>query len=96
VCPENGRYLAALDGRAELLAGSHTGATVQDISDAGSQAWFDFEAILAMCEAHGHNFIRLWHWEQPRGATKCLWSRRFRAIRCASWIVRSEAGPRRA
>jgi hypothetical protein len=25
---------------------------------------FDYDAYLAFLKAHGHNFIRLWHWEQ--------------------------------
>jgi hypothetical protein len=72
VHPQNGRYFATPDGRAILLTGSHTWETVQDIADGPGLRPFDYEAFLAMCERNGHNFIRLWHWEQPLGAG---WSR---------------------
>jgi len=71
VHPKNGRYFTDDSGRAILLAGSHTWATVQDIDHAGRKP-FDYPAFLEMCSRNGHNFIRLWHWEQPVGAG---WSR---------------------
>jgi hypothetical protein len=40
---------------------------VQDIRVEGG-ALFDNDAFLAMCEQHGHNFIRLWHWEHAERA----------------------------
>ena len=69
--PKNGRYFATPDGRALLLAGSHAWASVQDMGVAG-QPPFDFEAFLDMAEGYGHNFTRLWHFEQPEGVG---WSR---------------------
>lgn len=67
----NGRYFATPAGEALLLAGSHTWATIQDMGVEG-QPPFDFDEFLDMCAAHGHNFMRLWHYEQPEGAG---WSR---------------------
>ncbi|RPH98329.1 MAG: hypothetical protein EHM72_12895, partial [Calditrichaeota bacterium] len=71
VHPQNGRYFSDNSGVAILLTGSHTWATVQDINYPG-RVPFDYDAFLDMCSTNGHNFIRLWHWEQPMGAG---WSR---------------------
>lgn len=71
VHPQNGRYFTDNNDTAILLTGSHTWATVQDIDYPGRTP-FDFTAFLDMGAANGHNFIRLWNWEQPMGAG---WSR---------------------
>lgn len=71
VHPQNGRYFADTSGQAILLTGSHTWATVQDIAFEG-QSTFNYDDFLDMCASNGHNFIRLWFWEQPMGAG---WSR---------------------
>lgn len=64
VHPGNPRYFADGEGRARLLAGSHTWSSLTDIRTVGEpSAPFDFGRYLDVLEGHGHNFIRLWAWE---------------------------------
>jgi hypothetical protein len=58
-------------GHAPLLAGSHTWDNFQDQGCSAPPCGnppppFDFEAYLSFLAANGHNFFRLWTWEQPR------------------------------
>ena len=65
VHPANPRYFAnSATGELVYLAGSHTWANVQDRLAPGTPP-FDFDQYLEFLQGHGHNFIRLWHWEHP-------------------------------
>jgi Family of unknown function (DUF6298) len=69
----NPRYLSvAGDGRVVYMTGAHFNSNLQDGLGLGrdcpdAPARFDFEAYLEFLVAHGHNFIRLWRWEQFDG-----------------------------
>lgn len=62
--PTNPRYFTDDTGRAVLLAGSHTWATLQDVGLPNEPA-FGYAAYLDFMQQHGHNFMRLWSWEHP-------------------------------
>ena len=63
VHPANPRYFAnSATGDLVYLTGSHTWANVQERQLPGSEP-FDFNGYLDFLQEHGHNFIRLWHWE---------------------------------
>jgi len=64
VSKSNPRYFADSTGRVVYLTGSHTWENLQDCGIHDPPPAFDFEGYLAMLEQHGHNFIRLWTWEQ--------------------------------
>jgi len=56
-------------GRAVYLTGSHIWNNLQDGMGPGSACPptpepFDYGAYLAFLKEHGHNFVRLWRWEQ--------------------------------
>jgi hypothetical protein len=68
--PDNPRYFT--DGtkgpggspRAVYLTGSHHWNNLQDTRRAGKPVEpFDYDAYLRFMEAHGHNFMRMWAWE---------------------------------
>ncbi|HVD54497.1 MAG TPA: hypothetical protein VNC13_09975, partial [Propionibacteriaceae bacterium] len=70
----NPRYFAAAGApeKAIYLTGSHVNNNLHD----GLGFWracpedperFDFDAYLKLLTERGHNFIRLWRWEQFRG-----------------------------
>lgn len=66
----NPRYFTA-GGRAVYLTGSHIWNNLHDGMGQGSACAstpepFDYAAYLAFLKEHGHNFIRLWRWEQFR------------------------------
>ena len=63
VCQANPRYFADAAGRPVLLVGSHVWNSLQDMGQDDPPAPFDWDAYLAFLETHGHNFIRLWHWD---------------------------------
>lgn len=62
----NPRYFADSDGRTLLLAGSHTWATIQEAGPEDPPAPFDWAGWLAFLTGHGHNFTRLWTWENAK------------------------------
>jgi Family of unknown function (DUF6298) len=74
VSATNPRYFATLeDGteRAVYLTGSHIWNNLQDGMGPGADApaepeRFDFDGYLRFLTERGHNFIRLWRWEQFR------------------------------
>src|SRR3989442_5703957 len=76
VSTTNPRYFAiapghAGAGRAVYLTGSHIWNNLHDGMGPGSACAetperFDYHAYLEFLKAHGHNFIRLWRWEQFR------------------------------
>src|SRR5262245_32457514 len=54
------------------LTGSHINNNFQDGISLGKECdetteAFDFSAYLNFLKEHGHNFIRLWRWEQFKG-----------------------------
>ncbi|QBD75500.1 hypothetical protein EPA93_05570 [Ktedonosporobacter rubrisoli] len=76
VCAANPRYFSVatdspIDQKPVYLTGSHIWNNLQDglgpglnCSDVPEQN--DYSAYLAFLKQHGHNFIRLWRWEQFR------------------------------
>lgn len=65
---ENPNFFEDASGVKTLLTGSHTWETLQDITtqtDTEPFAWNDY---LGMMELNGHNFLRLWVWEQCQRA----------------------------
>ena len=76
VSRKNPRYFAVAspdgnDDRAVYLTGSHIWNNLHDglgpgRECAGEPEVQDYEAYLTFLETHGHNFIRLWRWEQFR------------------------------
>ena len=64
--PENPCWFARPDGQAVWLTGSHTWANFQERGVEGQTPDFDYEGYLDFLEGHGHNFIRLWAWEQAQ------------------------------
>ncbi|MDQ4097704.1 MAG: hypothetical protein M3144_07540, partial [Actinomycetota bacterium] len=79
VSSRNRRYFAlapadARDGKAIYLTGSHIWNNLHDGLGPGAECGedpevFDFQAYLGFLKEHGHNFIRLWRWEQFRSQT---------------------------
>jgi hypothetical protein len=77
VAQSNPRYFtvasnAVADGTLVYLTGSHVNNNLHDGLGFGPECpeepeRFDFGDYLDFLEAHGHNFIRLWRWEQFRG-----------------------------
>jgi hypothetical protein len=72
----NPRYFAVRDGdeggrRVVYLTGSHIWNNLHDGLGPGRECAdeperFDYDAYLRFLREHGHNFIRLWRWEQFR------------------------------
>ena len=65
VHPENPRYFTDNGGKAIYLTGSHTWQNLMDFVAEGDQP-FDYTGYLDMMEENGHNFMRMWTWEQTR------------------------------
>jgi hypothetical protein len=75
VSTKNPRYFtpSSVDGaeRAVYLTGSHIWNSLHDGMGPGAEApekpeQFDFDGYLRFLTERGHNFIRLWRWEQVR------------------------------
>ena len=66
VSRENPRYFADASGKIVVLAGSHTWTVLQDIGDENPPSALDYQEFLDFLTTHGHNFFRLWVWEQAR------------------------------
>jgi hypothetical protein len=64
--PTNGRYFENGAGNIVVLTGSHTWSNLQDNGGSNPPPAFDYEAWLNFLSQHGHNFFRLWSWEQSR------------------------------
>ncbi|WP_168160062.1 Ig-like domain-containing protein [Steroidobacter denitrificans] len=62
----NPRYFETDQGVSILLAGSHTWASLQDNGTTSTPPPFDYTTYLRFLSDHGHNFFRLWAWEQSR------------------------------
>src|SRR5215216_1333003 len=74
VSGNNPRYFAAAGdpGTAIYLTGSHVNNNFHDGLGLGRDCpeepeRFDFDSYLKLLTERGHNFIRLWRWEQFRG-----------------------------
>ncbi len=66
VHPSNPRCFTDDSGKAVYLTGSHTWANFQERGIAGQTPDFDYPRYLDFMVGHGHNFMRLWRWEQAR------------------------------
>ncbi len=66
VHPGNPRYFADTSGKAILLAGSHTWATLQEAGPVDPPDPFDWQGWLEFMVDHDHNFMRLWTWENAK------------------------------
>ncbi len=64
--PGNPRYFADTSGKAILLAGSHTWATLQEAGPVDPPDPFDWQGWLEFMVDHDHNFMRLWTWENAK------------------------------
>jgi len=62
----NPRYFADATGKVVYLTGSHTWLNLQDGVLTDPPPPFDYAAYLDFLAAHGHNFFRLWVWEQAK------------------------------
>lgn len=69
VSSANRRYFEDPSGRVVYLTGAHVNNNFHDGMGPGGECpgepdRFDFDAYLRWLVDHGHNFIRLWRWEQ--------------------------------
>ena len=64
----NPRYFCNPQGKIVYLTGSHTWENLQDMLIAGDPP-FEYQSYLDMMKKNGHNFMRLWMFEQPRMAS---------------------------
>ena len=62
-CPTNPRYFTDDSGAPIFMCGSHTWAVINDQYPAGSPRSFDYEAFLTLLEDYGHNYLRVWQWQ---------------------------------
>jgi Protein of unknown function (DUF4038) len=62
----NPRYFSDDSGTPVYLTGSHSWADLVDLDTRYPPRRFDYQAYLDMLVRNGHNFIRLWTWEQPK------------------------------
>lgn len=66
VSARNPRYFETADGRIVYLTGSHTWSNLQDNGTSDPPPAFDYSAYLDFLTARGHNFFRLYAWEQAK------------------------------
>jgi hypothetical protein len=66
VNPANPRYFTDDSGRAILLTGSHTWYSLQDAGNTDPPPAFNYDEWLDYLSGYGHNFFRLFVWEQAR------------------------------
>lgn len=66
VSAANPRYFVDGNGRELLLVGSHTWNTLSDAGFGNPPTAFDYDRYLDFLQRNGHNFFRLWAWEQAR------------------------------
>ncbi len=62
----NPRYFSRGTVKAVLLVGSHTWLDFLDAGHGNPPPGFDYPAFLDFLQRNGHNFFRLWTWEQTR------------------------------
>jgi hypothetical protein len=66
VSSRNGRYFETAAGQIVYLTGSHTWGNFQDNGTADPPPVFNYTSYLDFLTARGHNFFRLWTWEQAK------------------------------
>jgi hypothetical protein len=72
VLPANPRYFTSGDGKAVLLAGSHTWSNFHNLGPEAGEAALDYDAYLDFLKSRNHNFFRLWACALPHGTeTRC-------------------------
>jgi hypothetical protein len=70
VSRRNPRYFETPSGTMVYLTGAHTWNNLIDGDTTDPPAAFDYPRYLAFLLAHGHNFFRLWAWEQSKWAAE--------------------------
>lgn len=68
--PDAPRYFVDATGRPVYVTGSHTWSSLQDNGTTDPPNAFDFDVYLNTLVDHGHNFMRLWSWEQSSGSAE--------------------------
>ena len=66
VSARNPRYFENAAGQIVYLTGSHTWSSLQDNGTSDPPPAFDYTAYLDFLTNHGHNFFRLYNWEQQK------------------------------
>ena len=66
VSTRNRRYFETAAGQIVYLTGSHTWSNLQDNGTSDPPPTFNYPGYLDFLVAHGHNFFRLWTWEQAK------------------------------
>ena len=66
VSARNPRYFENAAGQIVYLTGSHTWSNLQDNGTVDPPPAFNYAAYLDFLVARGHNFFRLWSWEQAK------------------------------
>jgi uncharacterized protein YjdB len=66
VSSRNPRYFETPAGQIVYLTGSHTWSNLQDNGTTDPPPVFNYQAYLDFLVAHGHNFFRLYAWEQQK------------------------------
>jgi len=79
---KNPRYFTDDSGKGIYLTGSHTWANLQDIGVPGRRP-FPYTDYLDFLSSRGHNFMRLWMFEQPRCAS---WTRAATCFDPLPWL----------
>jgi hypothetical protein len=64
----NSRYFTDNSGKVIYLTGSHTWDNLQDFGNSDPPPAFDYGAYLSWMRERGHNFMRMWVWEQAKGS----------------------------
>lgn len=64
VSARNPRYFETAAGQMVYLTGSHTWSNLQDNGTSDPPPAFNYTSYLDFLTARGHNFFRLWAWEQ--------------------------------
>ncbi len=67
--PPNPNYFTDNSGKAIFLTGSHIWENFQDIYSEENRPKVDWKEYLDMMESKHHNFMRMWVWEHPLGAS---------------------------
>jgi uncharacterized protein YjdB len=66
VSTRNRRYFETASGQIVYLTGSHTWSNLQDNGTTDPPPQFNYTSYLDFLTARGHNFVRLWVWEQSK------------------------------
>jgi hypothetical protein len=80
VSHQNPRYFETPAGDIVYLTGSHTWANLQDNGTKDPPPAFDFTTYLAFLRQRGHNFFRLWTWEQLKWSAEIKGDYWFRPV----------------